>query len=303
MEAIPYKPFEERTPDTQYRDLLKKILDTGTVMHPIQGGEAKAIVGMQMHYDMRNGFPLIPDRDLSKLVKGGLAEGIAFLNGARTQTDLEKFGCKWWKAWVTQEQCANFNLPEGDLGDGSYGAAWTHFPTKEGPHFDQIDHVMQQLRERPFLRTHFISPWIPQYTIQHEGLTRKVVVAPCHGWIHIFAYPETKEIRIHHFQRSCDMPVGVPFNMLNYAAFGLMVAHLMGYQFTEYVHTFSDAHIYGVQYDAVKDIIAREPKRLPTLKLDLDAVKDITNIKDFRPEHFVLTDYDPHPAVKIPTPV
>lgn len=303
METIPYKPFAERTPDTQYQDLLRTILEKGKITKPIQGEEAKSIVGMQMHYDMRNGFPLIPDRDLSKLMQGGLAEGIGFLNGARTQAELERFGCKWWNRWVTPEQCAKFNLPPGDLGDGSYGAAWTNFPTKEGRSFDQIEHVMQQLRERPFLRTHFISPWIPQYTIQHEGLSRKVVVAPCHGWIHIFAYPDTKELAIHHFQRSCDMPVGVPFNMLNYAAFGLMTAHLIGYTFTEYVHTFSDAHIYASQYEAVKEIIGREPRRLPTMKLDLEAVRGVTNIKDFRPEHFVLTDYEPHPAIKIPTPV
>jgi len=303
METIPYRPFAERTPDQQYQDLLRKIMERGRVTKPIQGEEAKGIVGMQLHYDMRNGFPLIGERDLSKLFKGGLAEGIGFLNGARTHDELSKFGCKWWDRWVTPEKCAIFGLPAGDLGDGSYGAAWTNFPTKEGTPFDQIEHVMKQIKERPFLRTHFISPWIPQYTIQHADLKRKVVVAPCHGWVHIFLYPDTKELALHHFQRSCDMPVGVPFNMLNYAAMGLMIAHLTGYTFVEYVHSFSDAHIYSSQYDAVKELIAREPRRLPTVKLDLEAVKGITNIKDFRPEHFILTDYEPHAAMKIPTPV
>jgi thymidylate synthase len=278
-------------------------MDRGRLTKPIQGEEARSIVGMQMHYDMRNGFPLVTERDLSKLFKGGLAEGIGFLNGARTHDELSKFGCKWWNRWVTPEKCAIFGLPAGDLGDGSYGAAWTNFPTKEGAPFDQIEHVMKQIKERPHLRTHFISPWIPQYTIQHSELTRKVVVAPCHGWVHIFLYPETKELAIHHFQRSCDMPVGVPFNMLNYAAMGLMIAHLTGYTFVEYVHSFSDAHIYGSQYEAVKELIAREPRRLPTVKLDLEAVKEITNIKDFRPEHFILTEYEPHEAMKIHTPV
>ncbi len=303
METIPYKPFEKRTPDRQYQDALRQIMEHGRDTKPIQGEGARSIVGMQMHFDMRNGFPLITERDISKLFKGGLSEGIAFLNGARTQEQLEAFGCKWWNRWVTPEKCAQFGLPPGDLGDGSYGAAWTNFPTSEGKPFDQIEHVMKQIKERPFLRTHFISPWIPQYTIQHSDLKRKVVVAPCHGWVHIFAYPDTKELAIHHFQRSCDMPVGVPFNMLNYAAMGLMIGHLIGYTFVEYVHSFSDAHIYASQFEAVKELISLEPKRLPTVKLDLSAVAGITNIKDFRPEHFVLTDYDPHPAMKVPTPV
>lgn len=304
MEPIAYKDPKERTVDSQYRNLLAQILTTGTEMRPIHGEKARMIMGLQLRYDMRNGFPVITERDFSKgLFRSAIAEHAAFLNGARTQKELAEFGCPWWKKWVTKEKCEIFGLEEGDLGQGSYGAAWTSFPTAEGKPFNQIEHVMQQLRERPFLRTHVITPWIPQYTIQHEGLVRKVVVAPCHGWIHIIASPETKELRVHHFQRSSDMPVGVPFNMVQYASFGLMAAHLIGYTFVEYVHTFSDAHIYESQYGHVEELIGRESRRLPTVKLDLSKVAGITNIKDFRPDHFVLTDYDPHPEMKIPTPV
>lgn len=303
METISYKPFAERTPDRQYQDLLRRILNEGFEEHPIQGGSSKIIMGPQLRYDMRNGFPLITERDLSKLMKSALAELFAFMHGVRTQEGLVERGCAWWKAWVTPEKCAIFGLKPGDLGPGSYGAAWATFPTAEGTPFNQIEHLMKQIKEKPFLRTHFLTPWIPQYTLQHSALTRKVVVAPCHGWVHILAFPESKELRLHHFQRSCDMPVGVPFNMIQYSAFGLMVAHLLGYQFVEYLHTFSSAHIYEMQYDHVRDLVSREPKRLPTVKLDLDAVAAITDIRDFKPEHFVLTDYESHPAMKIPTPV
>lgn len=276
----------------------------GTEVLPIHGEKAKMIVGLQLRYDMRNGFPVITERDMSPgFFKSALAEHFAFLHGARTQEELEKYGCPWWKRWVTEEKCKVFGLETGDLGPGSYGAAWTAFPTSEGAPFDQIEHVMRQLKERPFLRTHVITPWIPQYTIQHSGLTRKVVVAPCHGWIHILAFPETKELRIHHYQRSSDMPVGVPFNMIQYSAFGLMAAHLIGYTFVEYVHTFSDGHIYESQYEKVGELITREPRKLPTVKLDLERVAGIDNIRDFKPEHFVLTDYDPHPKMVIPTPI
>lgn len=294
------KPFAERTPDAQYQNLLRKILEEGTEVLPIHGEKAKMLVGQQLRYKIENGFPVITERDLSgPFLKGALAEHIAFLHGARTQAELEAFGCKWWSKWVTKEKCAIFGLPEGDLGDGSYGAAWASFPTKEGEPFNQIKHVVQQIKERPYLRTHFISPWIPQYTIQHEGLTRRVVVAPCHGWIHVLAFPETKEIVVHHFQRSADFPVGVPFNIIQYAAFGLMIAQEIGYSLREVVYTFSDVHIYESQYEKVKEILAREPKRLPTVTLD----PSVTSIFDVRPEHFTLSDYEPHPKMLIPTPV
>ena len=294
------KPLAERTPDPQYQNLLRKILEEGVEVLPIHGERAKMLVGQQLRYKMENGFPVITERDLSgPFLTGALAEHIAFLHGARTQAELEAFGCKWWSKWVTKEKCDIFGLPEGDLGDGSYGAAWASFPTKEGAPFNQIKHLVQQIKERPYLRTHFLSPWIPQYTLQHEGLTRKVVVAPCHGWIHILAFPETKEIIVHHFQRSADFPVGVPFNIIQYAAFGLMLAQEIGYSLREVVYTFSDVHIYESQYDKVKELLTREPRRLPTVTID-PTIKDIF---EFRPQHFTLTDYEPHPKMLIPTPV
>ncbi len=95
------------------------------------------------------------------------------------------------------------------------------------------------------------------------------------------------------------MPVGVPFNMIQYGAFTLMVAHLLGYKAKELVYTVSDAHIYESQYKHVEDLLAREPRALPTVTLDTS----ITDIMDFRPEHFTLSDYSPHEAMTIPTPV
>jgi len=302
--SIPYKPVANRTSDSQYQDLLRKILETGKSSSVIQGEDAIRIVGTQLRYDMSNGFPLITERDMSgKFLTAALGEHIAFLNGAQTHEELVKFGCKYWNRWTTKEKCEIFGLEAGDLGPGSYGAAWAKFPTAEGTPFNQIEHLQKQIKERPYLRTHILTPWIPQYTIQHEGLKRKVVVAPCHGWVHVVTYPKDKKFAIHHFQRSGDMPVGVPFNMVQYAAFGLMLGHLLDWEFVEYVHTFSDGHIYKSQTDHVKKLIDREPRKLPTVSLDAEAVKNITDLRDFRPEHFVVSDYDPHEKMIIPTPV
>ncbi len=295
------KPYDVRTPDTQYRDLLKLIMEKGRDVMPIHGIGARSIVGHQMRFDIANGFPLITERDATKIFPGALGEHIGFLNGAHTLDDLKQYGMPavYWDKWVTKEKCADFGLPEGELGAGSYGAAWGEFPTAEGKPFNQIAHVVKQIKERPYLRTHFVTPWIPQYTLQHEGLTRKVVVAPCHGWIHIFTYPDTKEVVIHHFQRSADIPIGVVSNIVQYAAFGMMLAQVIGYTMKELVHTFSDAHIYHNQFEAVEKLLSREPKRFPTVTLD----SSVTDIFAFRPNHFTLTDYNPHPKMLIPTAV
>lgn len=293
----------------QYRALLRRILDEGTDIEPIHGklagnraGEkARMLVGHQLRFSMDNGFPLLTERDLSKSFRGALGEHIGFLNGARTLEALKSYGMPavFWDRWVTKEKCDIFGLPEGDLGDGSYGAAWGAFPTELGKPFNQIKEVVQQIIERPYLRTHFISPWVPQHVIQHTALKRRTVVAPCHGWIHVLTFPETKELTVHHFQRSADVPVGVAFNFVHYAAFGMMVAQLLGYRMKELVHTLSDAHIYHNQFEAVEELLARDPKPFPTVTLD-PSVKDMF---EFRPTHFTLSDYDPHPRMVIPTPV
>ena len=295
------KPYEERTPDSQYRELLERIMTEGVDVHPIQGEKSKMVLGHQMRFNLKNGFPMITERDLSgKFMNGALGEHFAFLHGAHTHEQLSEYGCPWWKRWVSEERCAIFNLPEGELGPGSYGPAWAAFPTAEGEPFDQIAHVVQQIKERPYLRTHVISPWIPQYTLQHSGLPpRKVVVAPCHGYLHILVFPETKEISVHHFQRSGDVPVGVVFNIIQYAAFTMMIAQATGYTPKELVYTISDAHIYEGQFEKVNELLARDPKPFPTMTLD-PAIKDL---RDFRQEHFVLTDYEPHEAMSIPTPL
>ncbi|MEK7471729.1 MAG: thymidylate synthase [Patescibacteria group bacterium] len=304
MGEVKYKPIDDRPVSTQYRDLLEYIYVDGVEREVIHGEAAKTIFGAQIRYEMANGFPVITERDLSVMYKGAIAEHIAFLNGARTLDQLTEMGVPkaYWERWVTAEKCAVFGLEAGDLGDGSYGAAWTAFPTAEGLPFDQVEHLVRQIRERPFLRTHRMTPWIPQYTLQHSDLTRRVVVAPCHGDIHVLADAANKELSVHHFQRSGDFPVGVQFNMVQYAAFGMMLARVLGdYMLKDVVFTFSDVHIYESQYPFVEELLNREPRRLGTMAIV--GADGIANIKDFRKTNFELSDYDPHPKMTIPTPV
>lgn len=296
---IEYKPFNERTPDKQYRKLLKKIMKSGHRVSPIQGDDALRKCGVTLRFEMANGFPLITQRDLSGLFAGAMGELLAFINGVRTQKGLKEFGCNYWGRWLTKEKCAVFGLPKGDMGNGSYGVVWREFPTPDGP-FDQISALIKQMEKMPFLRTHRLTNWAPQHVLMPEEGTRDTVVAPCHGDVYFLLDPKTKEMTVCHVQRSGDCPVGVQFNLEHYAGLGMMFAQILGYIFKELVFIIIDAHIYEMQFKHVETLLSRKPKRFPTVTLD----PSITNLFDFRPEHFVLTDYDHADSFfKIPTPV
>ena len=310
-----YLPFAERKPDSQYHDLLQKIMSTGRLVDPFwnksQKAVARMICGHEMRFRIGNGFPAITERDMSgKYFLGASGEHLAFVNGVHTHEELVKWGCPYWKKWVTKEKCAMFGLPAGDLGPGSYGPGWTRVPTPDGRFFNQIECLMETIEaaktEGVSPRTLEMNPWIPFYAL---GKKRQVVVAPCHGWIHVHFFPNEKEIVIEHRQRSADAPVGLAFNMIQYAIFGLMLQHLTGYKFTELVYWISDAHIYeswledGKEKSQIKhvaELLIREPRILPRVWIE---APDVKTIFDFRPEHFKMDEYNPHPEMFIPTPI
>jgi len=302
-QPINYMPFEERTVDSQYSDLLLEIMRNGKDVPSIQGERAKRITSHLMKFNMSNGFPVITERDLRKTFKGALGEHIGFLNGARTIDELKNYGCPrvYWERWVTAEKCANFGLEAGDLGPGSYGPAWTKVPTPDGRFFNQIENIQNQIKKSPFIRTHRIDPWIPYFTASwNPDFPRKVVVAPCHGWIKVFVDEETKTLSIHHNQRSADVPVGLVGNMIQYAAFGLMLASILGYTFEELTYFIEDAHIYESQFTYVEELISRPTERFPTVRLN----EQKERLEDFRKSSFDLyEDYLPGPEMMIPTPV
>lgn len=288
--------------NTEYRRVLQEILEKGVRTNTQQEVDAITLIAPNpMRFRLSEGFPIITERNMAPKVserlpvtiwQQAIAEIIGFINGARTQEQLESFGCSWWSPWVTEKKCAKRGLATGDLGPGSYGAAFHDFPTVEGTPYNQFQNIIEQIKEFPHLRTHFISPWIPQYTVRGKGKQQKVVVAPCHGWLH-FRVLDNK-LTLHMFQRSADVPVGVPANMSQYAALTLMMAQATGTEPYEYVHSFSDAHIYVDQVDAVKEMLNREPRPLPRLELTSKS----SDLFAFRKDDFVLHDYNPHPGIK-----
>lgn len=296
------KKFEQRSPDDQYQKLLKSILEKGTITPSQQGVDAITLIAPEpMRFKFENGFPMITERNMNPKVsehlpvtvwQQAIGEIFAFVNGVRRVEELEKFGCYWWNSWATPEKCAKRGLETGDLGPGSYGAAFHDFPTAEGTSFNQFKHIVEQIIEEPQLRTHFVSPWVPQYIGRGKGKQQKVVVAPCHGWINIRIIEG--KLTLHMMQRSGDVPVGVPSNMVQYGALAMAIAHVTNTTAHEYVHSISDAHIYVDQVPAVETMLEREPRAFPTLTIN----KEKNNLFDFRKEDFELSDYNPHPGIK-----
>jgi thymidylate synthase len=299
MSEYKYRPYEERTALEQYKALLKDILENGKdnpcAMVDGNTGEplyTKERLGVVTRFDvLKDGAPIITERDISGFYKSAIGELFAFINGARTQEELEQFGCKWWKSWLTEKKCAKRGLETGDLGPGSYGAAFHDFPTKDGESFNQFAEIIKQMKERPELKTHLITPWIPNYTIRNQDHTQKVVVCPCHGWIHFNIIDDKLNMTM--YQRSCDTVVGLPSNWAQYTALLLAMSNVMGLEPGEFVHMISNAHIYSNTFETAETILSREAAPFPTLKV----VNNHDSIFDYRKDDFALEDY--HPKEKI----
>jgi thymidylate synthase len=292
-----YLPYDQRRPSTAYRDMLAAIRVDGVRVQTKQGEDALALAGHCMRFPMSDGAAVITERSINGFYGKAIGELCAFINGARTLEQLAAFGCDWWGAWATAEKCEPRGLEPGDLGPGSYGHAFRNFTTEldgEEAGFDQLEHLVAKLRDLPLDRTAVVSPWIPNANHRQRGVRSRNTIAPCHGWLHALVL----DGRLHliHNQRSGDTPIGVPSNMVQYNALGLMLEQLTGYELVEYVHWIQYAHIYVNQLPAVEEMLAREPRRLPTLALTEEG-RRVSDIHDFRAEHFELSDYEPHPAI------
>ncbi|CAI7977305.1 thymidylate synthase [Frankia sp. Hr75.2] len=292
---VEYLPVEQRSPSTEYRQVLERILTSGIEVQTRQGIAALTLMQQTMSFPLAQGFPVITERSIKSFWRKAIGELCAFINGATTLKELEGFGCDWWGPWTTPAKTLKKGIEPGSIGPGSYGGAFHDFPTVEGPPFDQFKHLVEQLRELPGDRTHFVSPWIPQYQVRGKGKRPRTTIAPCHGWVHVRVL--NGGLHLHMFQRSGDVPVGVPANIVQYAALTLMLEHLTGLPAVTYYHTISDAHIYVDQVPAVKQMLATERLPFPTVHLT-EAGKAVTEIHGFRAEHFDLSDYWSNPAIR-----
>lgn len=301
-----YKPYEERTPDFQYRRALRATLPASAV----KGGGAEEFIRnpfqdhgrysnfgfVTLDFKFANGFPLITERKIGFWRKS-INEMAAFINGARTLDEMRNYGSPktwphFWEKWLTPEKCDQFGLPPGDMGDGSY-AVFGKYPAPDGTSFNQFLAMIEQIRDFPGVTTHLATSWMPAYALGNKSRRRKVVVAPCHGTA-VRVIVNDGRLTLQHVQRSADMPVGSVLNMVGYAGVALELARVLDVEPYRYVHCFMDAHTYENQIPWVKRLIRRRPRAFPTFKILDSAPRDLLA---FRSEHFELSDYDPHPAM------
>jgi thymidylate synthase len=292
-----YYPLGSRSPDTQYRDRLRQILVRGEIAKTTpQGVGAITCFGTlsPMVFNLRNGVPLITERALGSW-KSAVAEIIAFVKGARTVDEIEAFGVNkaFWGSYRGKGTELGLADPN-DMGPGSYGAVFHDWECADGTTLNQFAQILDQIQQYPHVRSHRVTNWRPEYTAR--GQARKVIVAPCHGELHFRVLNDKLHMRMD--QRSGDFPIGVPHNMIQYAALHLMMCQVTNYLPGNFVHSFADAHIYENQLEAVEAMLREErsPRPFPVLYLD----PAVRSLFDFRIEHFRLEEYDPHPKMDVP---
>jgi thymidylate synthase len=261
-----------------YLDLMRHVLDHGTRKSDRTGTGTISVFGAQLRFDLEAGFPLLTTKRVH--LKSIIHELLWFLKGDTNTRYLRENGVTIWDEW---------SAPNGDLGP-VYGYQWRSWPTPDGGHVDQIAQVLEQLRRNPDSRRLIVSAW-------NVADLPKMALLPCHAFFQF--YVANGRLSCQLYQRSADLFLGVPFNIASYALLTLMVAQVSGLKAGDLVHTFGDTHLYLNHLDQAREQLAREPRRLPVMRLN-PAVKDLFQ---FKYDDFTLESYDPHPAIKAPVAV
>ncbi|GJE57519.1 MULTISPECIES: thymidylate synthase [Methylobacterium] len=260
-----------------YHQLLDRILTEGVRKDDRTGTGTLSVFGHQMRFDLAKGFPLVTTKQLH--LRSIIHELLWFLAGDTNVRALQARGVTIWDEWAD----AN-----GDLGP-VYGKQWRSWD-KEGGSVDQIAQVVAEIRRNPDSRRLIVSAWNP------ADLDR-MALAPCHCLFQFYVAEGRLSCQL--YQRSADVFLGVPFNIASYALLTAMIAQVTGLQPGDFVHTFGDAHLYVNHLEQARTQRAREPRPLPTLRLN----PEIRSLFDFTYEDIAIEGYAPHPAIKAPVAV
>lgn len=255
----------------QYLELLKDIMENGQDGENRTGEMARKVFGRQKRFDLQEGFPLVTTKKM--FLKGIIYELLWFLQGNTNIKYLLDNNVHIWDEWADEN---------GDLGP-VYGHQWRDW-NSDG--IDQIKDVIDRIKKDPTDRRLIITAWNPSQIGQ-------MALAPCHCLFQFDVTPDGK-LNCQLYQRSCDMFLGVPFNIASYALLTMMIAQVCGLKAGEFVHTYGNAHIYHNHFEQVKEQLSRTPYPLPQMKIN----PSVKNIDDFRFEDFELVNYQYHPALK-----
>ena len=256
----------------QYLDLLDHVLKNGTKKQDRTGTGTISVFGYQMRFNLNEGFPTLTTKKLH--LKSIIHELLWFLTGDTNIKYLTDNGVRIWNEWADAD---------GNLGP-VYGYQWRSWPAPDGRHIDQVSEVVDSIKNNPDSRRHLVSAW-------NVGEIDKMNLPPCHLLFQF--YVANGKLSCQLYQRSCDVFLGVPFNIASYALLTMMMAQVTGFQPGDFVWTGGDVHIYTNHLEQVKLQLGREPKKLPQMKIN----PEVKSIFDFNYDDFELVGYEAHPHI------
>ena len=262
----------------QYLDLLQEVLEHGVVRDDRTGTGTRSVFGRQLRYDLADGFPALTTKRLH--LRSIIVELLWFLRGETNVDFLHRHGVTIWDEWADGN---------GDLGP-VYGSQWRSWMTSDGRSIDQIETVIDRIRNEPNSRRLIVSAW-------NVAEVDSMALPPCHALFQFYVAEGRLSCQL--YQRSGDLFLGVPFNIASYALLLTMVAQTCGLAPGEFVHTFGDAHLYSNHVDQAREQLSRKPRPLPEMRLN----PDVRSVFDFTLDDFELVGYDPHPAIRAPVAV
>ena len=262
----------------QYLELIQHVIDHGHRKSDRTGTGTLSVFGYQMRFNLADGFPLVTTKKCH--LKSIIHELLWFLRGDTNIDYLHQQGVTIWDEWAD----AN-----GDLGP-IYGYQWRSWTTADGQHIDQLQQVIEQIKNTPDSRRMIVSSW-------NVGDLHKMRLPPCHAFFQFYVADNRLSCQL--YQRSADIFLGVPFNIASYALLTLMIAQVCSLEAGDFVHTLGDAHLYLNHLEQAREQLSRKPRSLPMMKLN----PGIRDILDFKYEDFILENYDPYPAIKAPVAI
>ena len=251
----------------QYLELVKDIYENGALRADRTGTGTKSVFGRQMRFNLQDGFPAVTTKKL--FTKSVIYELLWFLQGSSNIAYLKQNKVSIWDAWADES---------GELGP-VYGVQWRSWPDYDGGTIDQIENVIEEIKNNPTSRRLIVSAW-------NVGQLDKMALPPC-------------RLSCQLYQRSADVFLGVPFNIASYALLTMMIAQVCSLEPGDFVHTIGDAHLYLNHLKQVEELLQREPYALPTMKINPERRR----IDDFEFSDFTLENYHCHPALRAPISV
>ena len=259
----------------EYLRLINHILENGEEKGDRTGTGTLSVFGYQMRFDLSKGFPMVTTKKVH--LKSIIHELLWFIKGDTNVKYLQENGVRIWNEWADEN---------GDLGP-VYGKQWRDWKDNNGRAIDQLQQVIEMIKNNPNSRRIIVSAW-------NVGELDQMALMPCHAFFQF--HVANGKLNCQLYQRSADVFLGVPFNIASYAILTHMIAQICGLKPGTFVHTLGDAHLYNNHLEQARLQVSREPMPLPTLKLN----PDIKNIDDFKFEDFEVMNYQHHPHISAP---